>query len=458
MKHRPLRRHVALLLTLAALLTISLVPHVSSAASTGADDDPAANTPSAALKPVGLDRNPNDAGGPYPVGALGSTAGPTGCDTVNPFLTQNRNTIVYNNQTPNAANTRSCVSDADITHWTLTTNTNGTITWTTTVRGVIPDEGVEAAAISNGGTSFNYDIYFQNAATQNRRQRVGDAADCTRGAYQGPFLTGNGEYLRFYWSNALDAASNKFGKPTFGFAHYDPVGNLNYQTRFAPGNFDGAGSQKCTGSPVATHTELTSGSTGVSYSVSSDKHTVSVTIPMHYCWVNKGLVLNCYDIAELGKSQTLNNIFVTSGAEVWLVRTPDLSNINPALHPTGVGQTFVLDWAPWGAFDLGTHPAQGDRVPGPTCPNFNASQYFQPDPDGPAPGGTYVNSPNNLAKEDRQVNPLYGLANYDAAGTGSVDNDLGPLPDQGHGGGIECDPQIVTAPHFADTSYSVAVG
>lgn len=448
---RPLKRYAAVFAVVALMAALGLAPQGASAAtSTSQLDDPGANTPQPFLKAVGQDRAPNDPGGP------------AGCDTINPVITTNRNLIAYNNRDFSTTNIRSCVGEADITGWSVTSDVAAKkIVWTITTRSNIPDEGAELGAISNGGTSFGYNLYFQNAAMQNRRQRVGDSLDCTRGTYQGPFLTGNGEYFYMFWSITVDATGQKFGKPAFGFGHYDSIGNLGYQTRFGSPDVNNpsdlpVSSQKCSGTPAA-HTSVQYPGRGMSYSVSGN--TLTVRMPMHYCWVNFAAVINCYDVANTAQSQRLTNLFVTSSAEVWLVRTPDLTGINPALKPTGVANAFILDWAPWTANNLGDHPSQGNRVPGPTCPNFNPSQYFQPDPDGVLAGGTYVNpSRTDLNKEDRQVNPLYGVNNYDAEGSGSVDNDIGPLPDQGHGGSNVCDVLIPTAPGWAGSNVSIDVG
>lgn len=425
------RRLLVAVLTTSALASVALAPNLASAGlnTTGTIlDDPGNNPPPYDTALGG--KHPND-------------AGTRGCDTISP-LTQNRDLVAYNNNAENATDIRACVGEADILSYSLDTLTPGKITWKVETRYPIPPPGSTAAAQS-GAHTFSYYVFFQNARKQNKRQIVGETLDCTGFSHQGPFLSGNNEYFFFTWKIALAGPTWVESK---GWGHYDPVGQILYETRFyndLPGT---ALSQFCTGAAGGlAHSTVTFPGTGVTDTVSRDAEgngVLTVTVPQNYCWVNPSGIVNCYRIASPG--DTITGVKVATYGEVDVVRTPDLSQITPALGPTGVGLNSIFDWATFAGFDLGIFTPGTERLPGSGCPNFEASQYFT----NGEQGATYVNGGNAMgADRDTQVNPFYGLNHYDRSEEiGPVNSLIGP---QDHHGPDACNVFIPTAAHFKST-------
>ncbi len=438
------RRTLAVLATAGAMFAVILAPGASRAGTTGTIADDPQLVPQPYDAPLG-GRHPNN-------------AQVNGCDFLNAPLSVNKALLAYNNENPTvggAPNPRGCLGEADIMSYSMTSLIGNKLELKFTVRGTFPKAGgvVSPLAALSGG-EFHYYIFFQNKRRQNARQIIGDAPNCQQYAHAGPHLSENNEY--FFLGYDIAATDNttaelKYGKPQFGWGRWDPVGNILYGTRtYADPAIPASApvkplSQFCSG---GTHTPLSSWS-GTGMTATASGNTLTMTVPMNYCWNNLSNIINCYELAAVG--DTITGVQAAVHASVF-VGTPDLTG-SGGPGPTGAGQNLLVDWAPYAAYDFGTLTPQTERIPGPTCPHFNAAQYFT---SGELPANpTYVTTGKGTSgtrDNDYQTNPLYGsrsLRHYDAsaaAGTSNAD----PLPTgtQDHFGPTGCDIFIPTASGF----------
>lgn len=420
----------------------------------------------------------------------------SGCDTLDATATlvaQSRNTIKY-----------TCSPNLNLTNWSFESGTHPddssikVLHARLVVSGKIPNSVADFAALDSnpaGNTGkvlgVNYVMFFQNLRRQNARQITSvDSLDCQQHGHMGPYLSGNDEWLAIDYSVQVEADNS--GNPSIveeaGWAHYDPTGLVLFsrpQTGASP-----AGLQKrcvfdnttktwrlnnglnnpgvtCNGpslpacEPNTTHPGSRVKVTG------QGTNTLDLYVPMDFHW--SSLTPNFFDSHYVlaDTNDTITGAFPQVQSLSCLYCVPAVYNpANPTQQLTG--PTYLktnppIDWAPWGAYDLGQIINGGTltigtaSITGPRCSQLNLALTG---------AGTYRQfTRGTLAEGDTdnevQINPLYapgtatnGLNHYDSSGettlrdavTVSVSQTGTKVPwpgaQQDHGGPTACNTKV----------------
>lgn len=406
-----------------------------------------------------------------------------GCDTIDPAFTINRDNVSY------LCNTR-----YDIKSATMTTTANSfVVSWTLNRALPAPGELDAASALE----WLILDIRFRTP-WMNQRRIVGDTLDCQRYAHAGPYLMGkknlstgqltpgNNDWMSI-WVEMLsdDGAHLRY---QHGWSHNDPSSIGNFLTVADPPI---AAAQGCAGGVPAPVSFPGTAGTPVDFvcpselpgcadaakiqssipSLSADRKTITVTVPFDFGYVDNQL--HPYSVKIMQPGQAIWDVSATASALFNCAATPNVAiGETQIIGPQGVQCGLILDWAPWGSYDLGRYPIQAgyggvavEALLGPTCPYFQVLEYT-PGQARQDKAPWYFNLGKGSGGQDNDVmlNPLYTdkasaiapLVNYDAAwaaGINTATTNTLVRPNQQRNGNTVCNIPVPDAQRQVSSPY-----
>jgi hypothetical protein len=452
-------------------------------------DNPTSNLPAPYTAPL-KDRIPAIpplpvVGDPLSANDIGKTPAELGgCDTIDPFLTVNRQLLSYR-----------CNERYDIKSATMsTTATSFTVSWT--MNKPLPAPGaLDPVSAANW---LILDVRFRTP-WMNARRIAGDTLDCKRYAHAGPYLMGkknlstgqitpgNNDWMSL-WIEMLsdDGAHLRY---QHGWSHNDPGSIGNFLTVADPdanaaqgcdagGNITTVSFPGTAGTPVGfvCPEELTGCANEAKIQstipvLSADKKTISITVPFNFGYVDNQL--HVYNVPIMQPGQVIWDISATASSLFNCAATPNIAvGTTQVLGPQGVQCALILDWAPWSSYDLGLYPIQAgyagvavEALLGPTCPYFQVLEYT-PGQARQDKAPWYFNLGKGSSGQDNDVmlNPLYTdkanavapLVNYDAgwaAGTTAATSNTLVRPAQGRNGSTACNIAVPEAQKQASSPF-----